>query len=460
MENHENAASPIQGIHISWMNAAIIIMSLILYILLTITSLHVSKTTQASYDAMNDFSNCTQLGELFLDGSNYLTEQARLYISTTNRTHMDNYFAEVHTAYRRDVALDILSQFEPGEEIYSYLQAAMDKSVMLMEQEVYAMALVSLAQGFDPQSLPQEVQDAALTVEDRTLPPRELVEKARELVFGSEYQSVKVEISDDIENLLYALTDRYGQKIEDDYSNLHHAMATHQTLIAVHFIGTLVIFASTLQLVVLPMRNFVKHIENRTPLQMTGAYECKHLAQTYNKMFAYITANEHMLRHQAEHDALTGLLNRGAFDNLHASLAGYEGSLALLLVDVDKFKQINDSYGHETGDQVLKKVAQLLAQHFRGTDYPARIGGDEFAVIVMDTAPEEQDIIAGKIMEINQLLTHPADGLPVVSLSVGGAFSGAGFSETLYKDADSALYEVKEHGRCGCRFYNPASIHT
>ena len=109
---------------------------------------------------------------------------------------------------------------------------------------------------------------------------------------------------------------------------------------------------------------------------------------------------------------------------------------------------------------MLKKVAQLLAQHFRGTDYPARIGGDEFAVIVMDTAPEEQDIIAGKIMEINQLLTHPADGLPVVSLSVGGAFSGAGFSETLYKDADSALYEVKEHGRCGCRVYNPASVHT
>ena len=86
MENHENAASPIQGIHISWMNAAIIIMSLILYILLTITSLHVSKTTQASYDAMNDFSNCTQLGELFLDGSNYLTRPASIYPPQTGHT--------------------------------------------------------------------------------------------------------------------------------------------------------------------------------------------------------------------------------------------------------------------------------------------------------------------------------------------------------------------------------------
>jgi len=428
MEDHQTAASPIKGIHISRMNAAIIVMSLLLYILLSVTALHVSRTTKASYDAMDDLNTCTQLGELFRDGSDYLTEQARLYIVTADRTYMDNYFDEIHTAHRRDGAVEIMEQFDLDADVYANFQAALDKSEVLVEREIYAMALVSLAQGLDVQSLPQEVRDAALTGEDRTLPPGELIKKAQELVSGQEYQSVKVEMANDVEELLYALADSYGQKMEDGYNDLYRALMGHQTLIIVHFIGTLISFAFTLLLVVLPMRNFVKHVEDRTPLKIAGAYECRRLAQTYNRMFAYITANEHMLRHQAEHDALTGLLNRGAFDSLHDSLGEYEGSLALLLVDVDKFKQIIDGYGHETGDQVLKKVARLLEQHFRGTDYPARIGGDEFAVIVMDTSPEEQDTIAAKITEINQLLTNPSDGLPVVSLSVGGAFSGAGFS--------------------------------
>ena len=105
------------------------------------------------------------------------------------------------------------------------------------------------------------------------------------------------------------------------------------------------------------------------------------------------------------------------------------------------------------GDKVLKKVAEFLKESFRSTDYPARIGGDEFAVILSDVTPEQKNIIAEKIREMNRLLTHPSDDLPVVSLSVGGAFSDNGFSDQLYKKADLALYDVKDHGRCGCRFY-------
>ena len=122
-------------------------------------------------------------------------------------------------------------------------------------------------------------------------------------------------------------------------------------------------------------------------------------------------------------------------------------------MDVDKFKQVNDGYGHEMGDRVLQTVASLLSEHFRTTDYPARIGGDEFAVILTNASPERTAALQAKIETINHTLTHPTGGLPVVSLSVGGAFSQNGFSEDLYKHADLALYEVKEHGRCGCRFY-------
>ena len=133
--------------------------------------------------------------------------------------------------------------------------------------------------------------------------------------------------------------------------------------------------------------------------------------------------------------------------------------VALLIVDVDKFKQINDGYGHEAGDHVLKKVAALLADSFRSTDYPARIGGDEFAVILTDLSANPKELVQTKIRNMNELLKNPNDDLPPVSLSVGGAYSEIGFTDDLYKKADAALYQVKEHGRCGCRFFDEGTDH-
>ena len=166
-----------------------------------------------------------------------------------------------------------------------------------------------------------------------------------------------------------------------------------------------------------------------------------------------------MLRYRAEHDPLTGIVNRGGFEQLKNMLQIKGGALGFLIIDVDKFKLINDGYGHEVGDRVLKKVAGFLKEKFRATDYPARIGGDEFAVILTDMKANMSAVVMQKIKEINDSLMHPDDGLPLVSLSVGGAFSENGFTDDLYNRADAALYVVKENGRCGCRFYEEGMEH-
>lgn len=444
-------AKPVKGIRISRMNAAIITISLFLYVLLSVTAFRVSGTIQDSYRAMEEFFTCTQIGKYFYGGSNYLTEQARLFVSTGDAEYVENYFTEVHTTRRRENALELLAGSDLNADITEHLNAAMEKSEVLMKREIYAMALIFLSQGSEVSSLEPELQNAPLTEEDYTLSLDQLNAKAREQVFGSEYQAVREKLSNDVDDLIYALGGRYGKYMESKYEELHRAMVTHQTLIVVHFAATFISFAFTLFLVSLPLGRFVKRVKDGNTLRLSGAYECRRLAQTYNTMLTRIRANENTLRHQAEHDALTGLLNRGAFEALQNSLENCLRPLALLLVDVDKFKQVNDGYGHETGDKILKKVAGLLSDYFRSTDYPIRIGGDEFAVIVMDAVGEEQDTIMSKITAINEILTHPDDGLPVVSLSVGGAFSNAGFTKDLYRNADAALYEVKEQGRCGCR---------
>lgn len=128
----------------------------------------------------------------------------------------------------------------------------------------------------------------------------------------------------------------------------------------------------------------------------------------------------------------------------------------MILVDVDCFKGINDAYGHATGDAVLKKVAYWLKNEFRNIDFACRVGGDEFAVIMVDVAYDQKNTISDRIAEVNKKLTEQRDGMPAISLSVGVAFSEKeNGDKNIFKDADKILYYVKEHGKNGCAFFDP-----
>lgn len=164
------------------------------------------------------------------------------------------------------------------------------------------------------------------------------------------------------------------------------------------------------------------------------------------------TDSERALTDQASRDRLTGLYNRAGYDRL---LAGIElKTTILLLFDGDKFKSVNDTYGHETGDRILRKMARVLQQNFRSEDPVCRIGGDEFVVLMlhMDGMPDE--LILNKISRINRELSHIDDQLPSVSLSVGVCHGRDEESvKTLFEHADAALYEVKQRGGHGCTIY-------
>ena len=128
--------------------------------------------------------------------------------------------------------------------------------------------------------------------------------------------------------------------------------------------------------------------------------------------------------------------------------------MALILIDVDYFKSVNDTYGHAVGDRVLKRVADILRGSFRSVDVLCRIGGDEFAVIMTRVNSSMRQLVYNKICRANELLQHPTDDLPPVSLSVGVAFSDRENPQgDIFTDADAALYRVKEAGRKGCQIY-------
>ena len=170
---------------------------------------------------------------------------------------------------------------------------------------------------------------------------------------------------------------------------------------------------------------------------------------------------EKVLKRQAEHDPMTGVLNRGAFDQILRAMEKDRRNFALILVDVDDFKSVNDTYGHAVGDVILKRVSKLLAEGFRSIDHVCRIGGDEFAVVMMDVTGDLGYTIEDKIDEINHQLAAQDENVPAVSLSAGAAFTDRkNPGESLFKDADRAMYYVKNHGRNGCHIYSAEDAET
>lgn len=157
---------------------------------------------------------------------------------------------------------------------------------------------------------------------------------------------------------------------------------------------------------------------------------------------------------QAITDELTGLANHGHFQELLGieveQVRRYHHPLAVIMLDIDNFKLINDTYGHQQGDLVLKRVARVLADTSREVDYPARYGGEELAVILPHTDLEGAYAIAERIRVAIESLRLPRidnQGMLRITASLGVATSTDGVKDALIARADTALYEAKRKGK-------------
>lgn len=169
---------------------------------------------------------------------------------------------------------------------------------------------------------------------------------------------------------------------------------------------------------------------------------------------------EQAMRRLAHEDSLTGLANRFSFNaEVSARLASRreaERSFALFMLDLDRFKVVNDTLGHGVGDELLKRVARRLGKAIREGDLLARLGGDEFAIVFGETMRPAE--VAAAAERINEVIARPfvIDGQIIdIGVSIGVAFAPADgqSTEALSRSADLALYRAKEEGRGGHRFF-------
>jgi diguanylate cyclase (GGDEF)-like protein len=189
-------------------------------------------------------------------------------------------------------------------------------------------------------------------------------------------------------------------------------------------------------------------LDKERELQDTNAS----LEATVEQRTAALTqANADLLK-MATHDALTGVYNRRRFDEkLVECRQLFERSgrpFALLFIDADHFKQINDTYGHATGDDVLHQLAQLIQASTRTTDFVARYGGEEFAVLLPEVkGVDSPEVVAEKIRKSIAEATFDLVGQVTVSIGIGRAETADANTTALIKRADQQLYHAKSSGR-------------
>ena len=192
--------------------------------------------------------------------------------------------------------------------------------------------------------------------------------------------------------------------------------------------------------------------EPQTRLPLANSIEARDLIEAFVQMRRNISEREVALRHQALHDALTGLPNRVLIkDRLQqvilAAERGGDASFCLLMIDLDRFKEINDTLGHQAGDHVLREISVRLTRILRKSDTVARLGGDEFAILLPNTLLRQaQEIAQFAAAAIEQPLYLDERELPVGgSIGISVYPEHGRDAETLFKHADVAMYVAKQN---------------
>ena len=413
-----------------------------------------SLTLFATYQLSKGFWHLKETSDLqielrkaaaeLMEASDYLTEKVQRFSVLGDRTYLNEYFEEAFTAHHREEAIERMSVDDRSADALKELQAAMEVSVGLMEREYYAMKLVIEAKGIT--EYPEILRSVELSAEERTLSPDEKMRRAALMVHDDEYYAQKDVIREKMKSSLSALEKMAYDTDESALNSLRDELNLVRIAIILQTIGIIFMVWMTSRLGIHPVLNAVERIKEDSPIPEVGANEFRYLARAYNKMYeVYKTSLEH-LNFKASHDELTGAYNRAGYDLLLSSID--MSSTYMLLFDLDNFKNINDTYGHETGDKVLIRLVEVLKSFFRDDDYVCRIGGDEFVVFMVHAAKVHQNLIAQKIEKINKKLSESEDGLPPISVSVGIAHGAdAKNGENLFEKTDKAMYRAKQSGK-------------
>lgn len=425
-------------------------MVIVISALLLFTTVQTTAGYTEMHDATESYIELQSAAYNLQVSSDYLTEQVQCFVITGKRTYLNAYFDEINVARRREKSVEIFREMLPGTVALSEIEDALLQSNELAQREMKAIRYAVDFFGFEPSELPAQIRNIDVGEHINSLTAEEKKELAQTMVFDAAYHSRKSKITGDVQNCLNELAKDTRSTEKNTTERLGNLLMRQQILIVVLLLMVVVVAVMTSYQVIIPLLRAIPQIRADMPLPVRGAREYRFLAETYNKMYQTNSERKKELAFEASHDKLTGLYNRSGYEDIVKTLDLF--AYTLLIIDIDRFKGINDTYGHDVGDDVLSGAARIMRNTFRSEDYICRIGGDEFVVIMVRAGAEAKTKIEEKINSINADLRKD-ETLKGVSVSAGAAFAKRGDDpEKVFKDADNALYEAKDVGRKCVRF--------
>lgn len=400
-------------------------------------------TIQEAMVACNDAARALQ------NESDELTLCANDYIDTLAMKPVLKYYGIIDGNMRE-------SEIEKAKKYNvdcSSLVEALKLSDDLAMRETHAFALIGAATG-TLWKMPEQVKDYSLSEREDALSASEKIELARKMIHGKEYNESKRAIYkkiDDFEKVVISaaendlITVTRGVK---DYITILHCVAGICN--ALSLIMAIVLYKK----VTLVLMGYIEAIVKNEYIRPCGTSELRYLANVFNDYIKLRNKERSELKEWANSDALTRISNRRAIEEfIKGKLADKSVGGALIFLDIDDFKNINDTFGHSAGDGVLRCVAEKIGSSFRGSDFAGRFGGDEFIIWMNNVTFADAEFIKKRI---NGLMGTAKTGDVKIdyTLSAGITFKCDGDDyEKIVGRADRALYARKKSGKSGCSIY-------
>ena len=442
-----------RGISLKLIHGILVVLSLSLSISLVI----ITRFAESSYRKIDDLSNgyiqCTQDIQILDETSDYLTSKSREYVAIGNAQAAADYIIEINEKRTREKSLENVNKYFANTEVQTLLENALDSSNRLADKEVYAMRLAGDVYGFS--NLPDAIKTVSIREEDVYLTDEEKKDKAINMVFGDDYSTLKGVIDKDVEDSLQLLISITTERKTEANNNLIGVLIIHEILGISTLLIVLTLGVITYILLLIPLKRSIEAINENKRIDVYGSKELNIVVKAYNEMFENNQKQQKALQYEVSHDILTGISNRHEYTSICNRLA--KSNVIYIIADVDKFKGINDTFGHAIGDQVLSEVARKLRETFLNHDRVFRVGGDEFIIFVEDVSKERKKELELTLEDINNTFAqrHEYQGFPLVSLSFGVVEKDENMTfEDAYRRADKALYKVKATGGCGFEFYH------
>ena len=442
--------SGFRGLSLNLLNIVMVMIGIVVAVLMVVNN----YKTNESYRLMDAVikesllsQNATGMMESISSG---MSGSALAFAETGDPSHVYSYIGQMNTLNEEFAETGMLSESRQAED--PDLAQAVAAFHTLRDTEWTAMRLKAESLSMPMTAFPEQLQAVALPEEYASLPAEEKAEKAVALLNAPEYAGQKTQLAGSVDASHRFVSERASERTAGASEQMKQVVYRQKILIILFIAIAFVALVLNRMMVLHPLVRSADLLDRREPIPVRGSSEMRHLAEVYNDVLRDNEKKREALSYAATHDPLTDLLNRAAFDSAYRQYS--KGRIGILVVDVDTFKHFNDEFGHDTGDRVLIRVADELRHSFRGSDLICRIGGDEFCIIMTDADSSQADRVRTTVRSINESLAADRKDLPAITVSVGAAFwDRANPGPDIFRDADTALYQVKRHGKSDCAVY-------